>query len=143
MIHAGTQPNSVPATCHLTLDRRLLPGETPERELEVLRERLAHIPGVEITLRPLYFFPGEVDPDSEIVDVVRASSVQVTGRAPEIVGAPYATDCSVFVQRGIPAVVFGPGNPAECHCVNERLAVHELREGSLILAQATLDFLAA
>lgn len=141
MVHAGTQPNSVPATCQITVDRRLLPGETPEGELEELRARLARIPGVEVELRPHHFLPAEVDPRSDIAELLSASCATMTGRTPEVVGAPYATDCSALVHGGTTAVVFGPGDPTECHCVNERVSANQLREASLTLAKTAVDFL--
>ena len=142
IVRAGSQPNSVPGECSITVDRRLLPGEDPEKELATLRARLAHLPDVDIALREFYFRPAEVSADSGVVQLLSSSSARVQGHAPELVGAPYATDCSVLISKGkMEAVVFGPGNPAECHCVNERISQTQLRTGALILANAVVKFL--
>ena len=142
IVRAGSQPNSVPAECTITVDRRLLPGEDPHEELAALRARLAHLPDVDIALRDSYFRPAEVSGDSGVVRLLSSSSARIAGRAPELVGAPNATDCSVLISKGnMEAVVFGPGDPAECHCVNERISEKQLRDGALILANAVVDFL--
>jgi acetylornithine deacetylase/succinyl-diaminopimelate desuccinylase-like protein len=39
------------------------------------------------------------------------------------------------------AVVFGPGNPAECHCPDERVSLSDLRDAALALAKCTVDYL--
>jgi acetylornithine deacetylase/succinyl-diaminopimelate desuccinylase-like protein len=142
IVRAGSQPNSVPGLCSITVDRRLLPGEDPEEELAALRARLAHLPDVDIALREHYFRPAEVSADSGVVQLLSSSSARIAGREPELVGAPYATDCSVLISKGnMEAVVFGPGDPAECHCVNERVSQKQLRDGALILANAVVEFL--
>jgi succinyl-diaminopimelate desuccinylase len=142
IVRAGSQPNSVPGECSITIDRRLLPGEDPEEELAALRARLAYLPEVDIALREHYFRPAEVSADSAVVRLLSSSSAHIAGRSPELVGAPYATDCSVLISRGsMEAVVFGPGDPSECHCVNERMSQKQLRDGALILANAVVDFL--
>jgi succinyl-diaminopimelate desuccinylase len=142
MIHAGVQPNSLSDHCQITVDRRLLPGETPEGELRSLQERLRALPGVEISLRSHNFRPAEVADDCFVAsELVRATEL-VTGRPAQIQGAPYATDCSVLVHDGrMEAVVFGPGDPTECHCPDERVSLSELRDASLVLARLTLKVL--
>jgi succinyl-diaminopimelate desuccinylase len=142
MIHAGAQPNSLADKCQITIDRRLLPGETPEGELAILREKLAAIAGVEISLRSHNFRPAEVDPDSPIASRLVDATALMTERTAELRGAPYATDCSVLVHDGgMEAVVFGPGDPTECHCPDERVSLAQLRDAALVLAKVAADTL--
>jgi acetylornithine deacetylase len=128
--------------CTITVDRRLLPGESPAGELAVLTERLATVPSANVTLRPHNFSPAEVKADGVLATTLVAASHEMTGRAAAIVGAPYATDCSVLVHEGgMEAVVFGPGDPTECHCSDERVAIGEVRKGALVLTRAALTIL--
>jgi acetylornithine deacetylase/succinyl-diaminopimelate desuccinylase-like protein len=142
MVRAGAQPNSLADDCVVTVDRRLLPGETPEAELDALRARLAEVPDVRVELRPNSFRPAEVSSDSRLAAALLASTKLMTGRAVSLCGAPYATDCNVLVHEGkMEAVVFGPGNPAECHCPDERVSLSDLRDAALALAKCTVDYL--
>jgi succinyl-diaminopimelate desuccinylase len=142
MIHAGVQPNSLADRCQITVDRRLLPGETPDGELKILREQLEALPGVEVSLRSHNFRPAEVANDCFIASELLRATELMTGRSAEIRGAPYATDCSVLVHDGnMEAVVFGPGDPTECHCPDERISLSDLRDGSLILTKMAVSVL--
>lgn len=142
MIHAGVQPNSLADRCEVTIDRRLLPGETPEEELAILQEKLRTIPGVDVSLRPHNFRPAEVSPECSIATRLVDATAVMTERSAEVRGAPYATDCSVLVHEGgMEAVVFGPGDPTECHCPDERVSLAQLRDASLVLTKVAVDFL--
>ena len=59
----------------------------------------------------------------------------VTGSRAEIYGTPYASDVRNLVNdAGMEAITFGPGNVAECHCANERVAVDQLRTAAEVIA---------
>ncbi len=45
---------------------------------------------------------------------------------PEFIGLPYWTDGALVQRRGIPTIVLGPGDPYQCHTVNESIRVHRL-----------------
>ena len=142
MIHAGVQPNSLADRCEITIDRRLLPGETPEGELAILQEKLRAVPGVDVSLRPHNFRPAEVSTDCSIAARLVEATALMAERSAEVRGAPYATDCSVLVHDGaMEAVVFGPGDPTECHCPDERVSLAQLRDASLVLTKVAVDFL--
>jgi succinyl-diaminopimelate desuccinylase len=142
MLRAGAQPNSLPDACVLTIDRRFLPGESPTTELAALRELVAGVGDVHVELLPNSFRPSEIAAESRVAAQLVNAVQAMTNRTPRLRGAPYATDCQVLVHDGkMEAVVFGPGNPAECHCPDERISLAELRDGALSLAKFTVDTL--
>ncbi|MEZ5100110.1 MAG: ArgE/DapE family deacylase [Thermoleophilia bacterium] len=148
VVRAGVKENALADYCDLTLDRRLLPGETVEGELEELRRRLAAIREqdaefeAEVSVIPHPFEPAEIDPGSgfaaRVLDVVAA----VTGERGEVWGTPYSSDVRNLVNdAGIEAVTFGPGNVEECHCPNERVSLDDLANAALATAKVAVDLL--
>lgn len=148
MIHAGVQQNALPDTCELVVDRRLLPGATPEgvlRELEelvseVLRPEDGITGAVELYHHP--FEPAEIPADSPLVARVLDAAEAVTGRRPPVIGTPYGSDVRNLVNdAGMEAVTFGPGDVSGAHCPDEHLALLELRQAALVLTKVAVDFL--
>jgi succinyl-diaminopimelate desuccinylase len=135
VIRSGVQYNAVPDTCEIMVDRRLLPGETVQGELEDLRRRVADLEltnseasiTVELLEYPLPFEAAEIADSSEFAVLVRETAAESLGEDRPFVGTPYSSDVRNFVNDGgIEAVTFGPGNVAECHCANERIEVRQL-----------------
>ena len=135
IIRSGVQYNAVPDICEVMVDRRLLPGETVNGELEDLRQRVAALPlvnpesTVEVTLLeyPFPFEAAEIGAESSFANVVKESAASVLGKDNDFVGTPFSSDVRNFVNDGkIDAVTFGPGNVAECHCANERVEIAQL-----------------
>jgi succinyl-diaminopimelate desuccinylase len=141
VLRAGVKENAVADTCVVMLDRRLLPGETVEGELAELRARLDRLreeePGlrVEVDVIGLPFAPAEISHDSSFAAEVGRTVAEVTGRDGSICGTPFASDVRNLVNdAGIEAITLGPGNVAECHCVDERVALDELRDATRSIA---------
>jgi acetylornithine deacetylase/succinyl-diaminopimelate desuccinylase-like protein len=44
-----------------------------------------------------------------------------------------------YTKRGIPGVIFGPGNVGQAHGVDEFISVQNLREATLALAMTLAD----
>jgi acetylornithine deacetylase len=101
LIEGGQEYSSYPARCLLQGERRTIPGERRE-DVEGELRRLLGDSGGSIAF-PFGRDPMEVPPDEEIVRLVQAQ----TG-SEEVVGAPFWTDAALFVDAGIPAVLYGP-----------------------------------
>jgi succinyl-diaminopimelate desuccinylase len=149
VIRAGVKENAVADYCDLSFDRRLIPGETVDGELEDIRRRLdvlcrAH-PGFEYELSagPYPFAPAEVAPDTQLALDVQRVAAELLEHAPAIVGTAYSSDVRNLVNdAGMAAITFGPGNVAECHCVNERVSLDQVRDAARVLARFAQEFLA-
>ena len=46
------------------------------------------------------------------------------------VGVPYGTHASRISVTGVPSVVFGPGDIAQAHTVNEWIDINQLRQAA-------------
>lgn len=135
VVRGGVKENAVADSCELLLDRRLLPGESVAGELDALRERLAHLDGVEITGTGLPFEAAEIPANSLIAGELTESVTALTNRTAEIWGTPFSSDVRNLINdAGMEAVTFGPGNVAECHCVDERVAVDQLQDAAVVVS---------
>ena len=135
VVRAGVKENAVADDVDLTVDRRLLPGETVEGEIAAIQARLERIKqpdpdfAFEIAVEPYAFEPAKIDPSSPFAAQVLGAVEEVTGARTELYGTPYSSDVRNLVNdAGIEAVTFGPGDAAECHCPDERASIHQVGE---------------
>jgi acetylornithine deacetylase len=107
LVAGGTGISTYAAECKLQIERRTLPGETPEQVVEEIEALIksANVDGdVVMTLaRP----PLTVAGDAEIARVARKAMKQVTGHDPVDSGVAYWMDAALFAEAGIPTVNFG------------------------------------
>lgn len=135
-IQGGTGFNVVPDHCVLELDRRLGIDELPETAAAELHGLLEGIPGA--TLEVALERPPLRGADSmPFVDELQAAAASV-GLSAERIDAPYMTNAVAYEARGIPSVVFGPGDIAQAHKVDEFIKRGEM-EASLAILKAYLS----
>lgn len=118
-IHGGMAVNVVPERCEIMVDRRIVPGETPDEALAEIEAVLAPVLAAGDLVEPtLKDFAVETAAGEEIVTRALDAARPVTGAsAPE--GVAYCTDGCDFAERGIPLVVLGPGDIAQAHTADE------------------------
>jgi succinyl-diaminopimelate desuccinylase len=129
-ISGGTQPNIVPDACTIEIDRRTLPGET---EKSVRREIAALFVAKKLsaTFSSAKHAPAlslETDPKLPLVQSFLRS---VNQSRPA--GVDYFCDAAVLAAGGIPSVVFGPGDIAQAHTVDEWISLAELERAKDLL----------
>ncbi len=130
-IRGGTAVNVVPDRCLLELDRRLIPGETADGAVD---EVLALFEGEpDIALIRHYDRPALNTPaDSPFVQEF-GRAIHAGGRDPRPEVAGYLTNAVAFVERGIPSIVFGPGDVTLAHTDHEFVDLAELEAAGHIL----------
>ncbi|HUW31399.1 MAG TPA: M20/M25/M40 family metallo-hydrolase, partial [Planctomycetota bacterium] len=120
-ITGGTAVNTVPDSCEIRIDRRMLTGEDAAAVLAELRTAVAGIKGVTID-KPYVSVPGfEIDVNHPWARRVSSALRQTADGV-----AAYATDASVLHTAGIPCLVYGPGAPGAAHSADEHIAVDEV-----------------
>ena len=108
LIRGGSGLSTYAEECTLHVERRTLPGETPEQVMDEL-ENLTRSIGEQAELRRLLDRPPlSCDPDSKIATSLSQAATSVTGRMPEIAGVSYWMDAALFAAGGIPTVNYGP-----------------------------------
>ena len=131
-IAGGRQPNIVPDRCRISIDRRLLPGETDAGVRREIGARLrakrlaAKISGIKLAPAPAL----ETDPELPLVRQFFRS----TGQS-RPVGVDYFCDAAVLSAGGMPSVVFGPGDIAQAHTADEWISLAEVERGRNLLVR--------
>lgn len=144
LIAGGTGVNTVPDSCRIHIDRRVLPGETAveaAREFaQWIRQASGGDPDVIVHEPYLIDYSLECPPDAPIVQAMSAAVEAVTSRTPAVVGVPFGTDASKLARAGIPSLVFGPGDIAQAHVADEWVEVDQVRAAVSVLTTALRRF---
>ncbi len=129
-ISGGTQPNIVPDSCVISIDRRTLPGET---EISVRREITLLLKAKKLSAT---FFNTKLAPALPLETNFKLPLVQSFLRAAnqkKSLGVDYFCDAAVLSAGRIPSVVFGPGDIAQAHTTDEWISLAELERGKNLL----------
>ena len=147
LISGGTRQNTIPESCQVLIDRRLLPGETHHKadlELEAILAQLkTEIPelsaGVETVVATV---PSETASCERIVRCAQAAIAEETGRAAEPTGFCGGCDMSKLVNIShIPTVIFGPGSMENAHSPNEFVEIRQLEQAAGVYERLIRAFL--
>ncbi|HTV53902.1 MAG TPA: M20/M25/M40 family metallo-hydrolase [Terriglobia bacterium] len=107
-IRGGTGLSTYSENCVMHVERRTLPGETPEQVLRELADVVRSAGEVAEIRCTLHRPPLACDRDAPIASCVREAITRVTGRPPEEIGVGYWMDAALFAAAGIPTVNYGP-----------------------------------
>ena len=141
--------NVIPDHAEATIDCRLLPGDSVEETIALVRACLGGDPDLtlEVTQRPQSPEPPPARWDTPLY---RALESAITAAIPGSVTVPVVmtggTDARFFRARGVPAYGFDPTvrtpeRQALFHSHNERLAVAEFNRGLKLYHDALASFL--
>lgn len=144
LITGGQELSSYPERCTLQLERRTIPGETPElveAEVESIVRQLADAdPGVRTTLRRgVDRGPMATPADAPLPALIRRHGAALLGRELAVVGVPYWTDAASLAEAGIPAVLFGPSG-AGAHAAEEWVDLASVRQCVELYARVIADY---
>jgi acetylornithine deacetylase len=146
LIEGGQELSSYPERCTLQIERRTIPGETPEQVETEIRELLEEIQRTDPTFlasvkTTLVRDPFEVAENADIVQTVSRQATSLLGSAPEIVSNAAWMDAALLTSAGIPTVVFGPGG-AGAHAIIEWADLEQVQQCSDILLATIQEFCA-
>jgi acetylornithine deacetylase len=110
LISGGTGLSTYAPECRLQIERRTLPGETPEQVRDELvsvvsRAGAGQDARVEVTFSR---DPCVCDSTARIAGCVRGAVTEVTGQTPADAGVGFWMDAAVFAAAGVPTVNYGP-----------------------------------
>jgi acetylornithine deacetylase/succinyl-diaminopimelate desuccinylase len=143
-ILGGHADNSVPETCDILFDRRMIPGEDEagvQKEFEQMIAEAKQVHGVDaqiLEFRPTTGGATETAADLPIVQAARAAAARhgVADTNPH--GLSGACDLVHFRSIGAQGVVIGPGSVAMAHKPDEYVPEDEFLTSSLIYRDTAL-----
>jgi len=147
-ITGGSDWSSVPASCTLRVERRLIPGEHPSTALAELQELVRHCSSADRNLKArvrIVHHAGafEVDANELLIKILRRSLRRI-GASGRIVGVPYWTDAAILVNEArIPTCLFGPGDIRVAHGPDEYVASQDVVQAAGAYAETAQQYLAS
>lgn len=160
-IEGGTNTNVIPGKVVLKLDRRMIPEEQPAEVEASIRAVIARATAdfntqrgytgedaVRVDIKRL-LLANAMTPlagNQPLVEAIQTHGEAVFGTKPPAVGTPLYTDVRLYVERGIPGVIYGAGprSVLESHAkrADERLELEDLRRATKVVARSLVDLLA-
>jgi acetylornithine deacetylase len=142
LVEGGSGLSTYSEKCALHLERRTLPGETPEQVLREIGEAIREA-GEEAEIRNLLDRPPLLsDSTWPIARAVREAARAVVGHVPEEAGVAYWMDAALFAAASIPTVNYGPAG-AGAHEAVEWVDLDSVVSCAKVLAEAARRFLRA
>ncbi len=141
-IHGGAAPNIVPGTCYVYIDIRTVPGMTRDQVVGQLQACADRVEGGKFDIEVMSWNdPHAVDPDNEVVEVIRRNSKEVLGFDPEPFGMGGGTYAKTLNLEGVLAVGWGPGDDEAFHVANEYVEVGQLVDFAELTCLVAVDLL--
>lgn len=139
MVAGGHGWSTYAPHCTLRVERRTLPGESPESVLAELR-RIVGTTGEQADVREVMSrSPLECPPESVIARSVHDAVTAATGDAPEITGVAYWMDAAIFADAGTATVDYGPSG-AGAHGAVEWVDLESVARCARVLTGAVTRF---
>jgi acetylornithine deacetylase/succinyl-diaminopimelate desuccinylase-like protein len=158
LIQGGTNTNVVPGKVVFKVDRRMIPEEDPAQVEAALRQTLAEAATtfnpprggrqLQVDIRRMLLahamkpLPG----NRPLVEAIQKHGEAVFGEPIPAVGTPLYTDVRLYVERGIPGVIYGTGprtvRESNAKRADEHIELEDLRRATQVLARTLYDLLA-
>ena len=144
LIKGGQELSSYPERCLLSVERRTLPGETPESVeaefLGILRDIYRSDPSFNaVVRRGIDRSPLETPDDADVVKAIQAAAVKVLNRPSQIAGVQFWTDAAVLSAAGIPSILFGPSGSG-AHAIEEWVDLSSVKACAEIYLATAMNF---
>ncbi len=159
LISGGTNTNVIPGKVVLKLDRRMIPEEDPAQVEAALRETIAQAAAsfqpprggkalrVDIKRMLLARAMQPLAGNAALVKALQTHGEQVFGEPIPALGTPLYTDVRLYVERGIPGVIYGAGprtvRESNAKRADEHVRLDDLRRATKVIARALFDLLQA
>jgi acetylornithine deacetylase len=139
-IQGGTGVSTYAHECRLEIERRTLPGESPEQVQQELADAV-HAAGEEAEIDCYFHRTPMVCPtDAPIARAVREAARATAGVTPEEAGVAYWTDAAIFDAAGIPTLNYGPAGQG-AHAAVEWVDLDSVIACARVLSEAASRFL--
>ena len=158
-IMGGTNTNVLPGKVVFKLDRRMIPEEDCEqveadirRTIESAAKAFEPARGgkqLKVNIRRLLLAKAMVplETNKPLVDALQRNAEQVFGEPIKAIGTPLYTDVRLYVERGIPGVIYGAGPrtvlESNAKRADEHVVLEDLRRATKVVARTLAELLAS
>ena len=157
LITGGTNTNVIPGKVVLKLDRRMIPEEDPAQVEASIRATIdaaaksfnpprgGKAVRVDIKRMLLARAMAPLPGNQPLVAALQQHGQAVFGEPIPAVGTPLYTDVRLYVEQGIPGVIYGAGPrtviESNAKRADENLALDDLRRATKVIARTLADLL--
>ena len=157
MIEGGTNTNVVPGKVTFKLDRRMIPEEDAALVEQSIRDTISKAAAsyqpprgsgaisVEIRRMLLAQAMKPLPGNQALVDALQMHGAEIFGEPIPALGTPLYTDVRLYVERGIPGVIYGAGPrtvlESNAKRADERLNLEDLRRATKVIARSLAQLL--
>ena len=157
LIQGGTNTNVIPGKVVFKLDRRMIPEENPEQVEADLRHTIAQAAAsyapsrggrtLQVDVRRM-LLARAMQPlagNAPLVAALQRHGETVFGEPIPAVGTPLYTDVRLYVERGIPGVIYGAGprtvRESNAKRADEHIQLADLKHATQVVARTLLEVL--
>lgn len=158
LIEGGTNTNVVPGKVIFKLDRRMIPEEDPtvveasirqviDDAVQAFNKGKAKDQCIDVNIHRMLLAKAmkPLSGNIPLVQAIQQHGEIVFGEKIPALGTPLYTDVRLYVERGIPGVIYGAGprTVLESHAkrADERIDLEDLRRATQVIARTLLDLL--
>ena len=157
LIQGGTNTNVIPGKVVLKLDRRMIPEEDPAEVEASIRRTIdqavaSYSPprggkGITVDVKRMLLCRAmkPLAGNAPLVQAIQKHGQELFGEAIPAVGTPLYTDVRLYVERGIPGVIYGAGprtvRESNAKRADENLVLDDLRRATKVIARSLFDLL--
>lgn len=157
LIAGGTNTNVVPGKVSFKLDRRMIPEEDAAQVELSIRDTIAKAAAsyqpprgsgaIQIDVKRMLLAQAmkPLAGNAPLVQALQKHGFEVFGEPIPALGTPLYTDVRLYVERGIPGVIYGAGprtvRESNAKRADERLALEDLRRATKVIARSLSDLL--
>jgi acetylornithine deacetylase len=134
-IQGGQKINIIPDRCRVEIDGRFIPGEPTDQVIADFRRMLTeHLGGEDLFVITSEQAQAPLDcpPDAPVARNLMEICREFNGQTDPL-GVNYFADTGPFDQAGIHSVLFGPGDIAHAHTVDEYIELDQLYQATEII----------
>jgi len=144
-ISGGVGMSTYPDRCVLSVERRTIPGETPDDAMREVRDACDRVrarrPELTVTVRLITAqSPSDVGRHAPVVGMLERALGRAKMPAP-IEGLSAWTDAALLNEAGIAAICFGPGDIALAHAAEEYVPVSEIIRATEVLSNVAREWM--
>ena len=127
--------HTIQSECRILFDRRLLPGDDPDKAIEQMKNALGRLDpfAIEVQRRD-FMYPSEVGKDAEVVRALEHGIRTMLGYEPKFSFSTAANDTGLFNFRGIQAINYGSRDIRFQHTDHDLVSVNSVFNAAKVFA---------